>query len=138
VTKKIYNGRFTEKQVVEAILLNKGLIYNTAQSLGCTRQTVYDYRDKYESVRQAIEDARYQILDVAEDRLFKAVESGEPWAIPFMLRTIGKSRGYVERQEVTGDQGGPVSITIAYENTSTEQHQDNPSFPLLGSTEGEE
>ena len=29
----------------------------------------------------------------------------------FALRTIGKHRGYVERQEVTGAEGKPLNIT---------------------------
>jgi hypothetical protein len=36
--------------------------------------------------------------------------NGEPWAVAMVLKTIGKSRGYVERQEVTGADGGKVQI----------------------------
>ena len=36
--------------------------------------------------------------------------NGEPWAVAMVLKTIGKHRGYVERQEVTGADGGSITV----------------------------
>ena len=41
-----------------------------------------------------------------------------------VLRTLGKSRGYVERQEITGAEGGPLK-------TETEINLDNLSIDEL-------
>ena len=38
------------------------------------------------------------------------MRKGNITAIIFTLKTIGKSRGYVERQEVTGADGGAVIV----------------------------
>ena len=51
------------------------------------------------SVARAMEHARNTTLDRAETKLF---EAGEQWAIQFMLKTLGKSRGYTERTEIAG------------------------------------
>jgi hypothetical protein len=37
-----------------------------------------------------------------------AVRRGEPWAVCFTLKCLGKDRGYVERQERTGAGGQPL------------------------------
>jgi hypothetical protein len=38
---------------------------------------------------------------MAEAKLMQAVDKGEQWAITMILRTLGRERGYVERQEVS-------------------------------------
>ena len=43
------------------------------------------------------------MVDIAESALLKNVLAGDNCAIIFTLKTIGKSRGYVERQEIVGD-----------------------------------
>ncbi len=45
-------------------------------------------------------------------KLMEAVENGEIAAIIFRLKTKGKKRGYVERQELTGADNQPI-ITIS-------------------------
>ena len=54
-------------------------------------------------------------MDTAEDRLGLAVEAGAPWAITFVLRTIGKDRGYVERSEQQVDKEVVVRVEYAEE-----------------------
>jgi hypothetical protein len=51
-----------------------------------------------------------EFVDTAELKLRQAVINGEAWAVLFALRTKGKERGYVERQEVTGKDGGGIEI----------------------------
>jgi len=47
---------------------------------------------------------------MAETGLYKAIREGKDWAIKYILSTKGKSRGYVERQEVTGANGGAIIV----------------------------
>ena len=63
-------------------------------------------------MRQAIEEGRNQLLDLAEKRLFDLVNEGHPSAIIFTLKTLGKHRGYIERQEheISGPAGGAIRI----------------------------
>jgi hypothetical protein len=48
-----------------------------------------------------MKDQRGKTLDLAEAKLMQAVDKGEQWAITMLLRTLGRERGYVERQEVS-------------------------------------
>ena len=59
-----------------------------------------NYYKKFPTVAQAKENARTEMLDEAELRLWKAIQRDESWAIAFCLKTIGRSRGYGERLDL--------------------------------------
>jgi hypothetical protein len=92
--------KYTAQQMCEAIQGSGGLVSVVARRLGCGRATVYRYRDRYETVRKALEDERETTLDEVEAELIRAAKEGNITAIIFYLKTIGKHRGYVERVQV--------------------------------------
>lgn len=106
--------RYTVAQVIEAIDAKMGMVYLAAEALGCSHQTIYNYAKKHPTVQRAIDAKRGKMLDTAEVALWKGIQDGESWAVQFALRTIGRDRGYVERQEV--DQRGDVTIRVVYDD----------------------
>jgi hypothetical protein len=103
------------KHDLETVLkaVEKGITASgAARLLRVTRQTMMRYRRKWKAVDEAILAKRRELVDLAEMGLRKAVLEGEPWAVTFALRTLGKDEGYSERHEVTGANGGPVQTTI--------------------------
>ena len=104
------NGKFTVEEVIAAVKKNRGILALAAKELGCARQTLHNYVNRYPTVAQAVSDERESLLDLAEGSLFEQVRKGNITAIIFTLKTLGKSRGYVERQEVTGADGGAVVV----------------------------
>ena len=117
------NGH-TAEQVIDAIRRNNGLLAAAARDLGIDRVTVYRYVKRYPTIAPALEDARETTLDFAEGQLMKAVKAGNVTAIMFLLKTVGKSRGYVDRQEVTGADGGPLSIKLNWGDNGTDNTND--------------
>ena len=103
------NSKFTVEEVIAAVKKNRGILALAAKELGCARQTLHNYVNRYPTVAQAVSDERESLLDLAEGSLFEQVRKGNITAIIFTLKTIGKSRGYVERQEVTGADGGAIA-----------------------------
>lgn len=105
-----------------------GILSDIAANFSVTRQTVYNWCEENTKFKQALEDSRERFVDLAESSLRKLVagvpaiekdENGEKrfagWierpsetAIIFTLKTRGKKRGYVERQEVTGPDGADL------------------------------
>ncbi len=92
-------ARLSDDAYIQAIWNNDGNVSKTAADLGVTRRAVYDRAKSSPKVQEALEDAREMMLDEAESALLKAVKSVEGWAVCFALKTVGKSRGYVERTE---------------------------------------
>jgi hypothetical protein len=114
--------RYSAREVATAVGECYGLITITARQLGCTRQTVFNYAQRYPSVRAAIEQARASALDLAEEALFAAVERQEPWAVQFLLRGPGRSRGYGDKYDVRAEitvndpKPLPASMEIDYDD----------------------
>lgn len=107
-TSKKGQTKYKPEVIVEALNQSNGLISLAARRIGCDRATIYNYRKRFPEVAQAITDQREQMTDVAELSLFNQVKNGEAWAVCFYLKTQGKERGYVERQEHTGKDGEPI------------------------------
>ena len=108
--------RYTAAQVAQALTTTKGLIFLAAKRLRCSPDTITNYCNRYPSV-QAVRDAmRGQLVDLAEQKLWESIQKGEAWGITLCLKTIGKDRGYVERQELTGTDGTAMVLRVVYEN----------------------
>ena len=102
--------KYSAEQVANAIIEANGILAQAARNLGCTRQTVYTYMEKYVTVRQAYDEANEITIDFVESKLMEQIRMNDTKAILFFLRTKGKKRGYVERKEVTGPDGGAIII----------------------------
>jgi len=111
--------KFTAQQIIDALREKKGMVYLAAQSLGCDAKTIYNYRDRYASVRAEMEHQDGIVDDAAEMKLYQAIMAGESWAVQFRLRTKAKHRGYIERTEVTGADG--KAIVIRWDEGATDE-----------------
>lgn len=109
---------YTADEIIRAIRANKGMVSHAAKSLGTSRSTLKRYVDTYPEVQEAVYEAREDMGDTAEGKLFEAILNGEPWAITFYLKTQHKARGYIERSQHVN-----VNIDIAllqkFENAAT-------------------
>jgi len=85
-----------------------GVISEIARQVGCEWHTAKKYIDEYATVKRVYDDECEKRLDKAESKLHEAVDEGEAWAVKYTLSTKGKARGYTQRQEITGDDGGPI------------------------------
>lgn len=105
---------FTTGQVIKALLRTHGRIYQAAAALGATPATIRRFIKDYPEVAEAAEAAKGILLDTAEDKLAEAIERGEPWAVQFYLKTQGKERGYVERQEMSASKNTRLKVQVEY------------------------
>jgi ACT domain-containing protein len=60
---------YTAKEMVDAIEAEDGIVRDVAERLGCSRMTVYRYRDRYKTVAEALEKQRTDLVFEMRDRL---------------------------------------------------------------------
>ena len=103
-----------EKQTIEAIKGSAGIISTIAKRLEVDWHTAESYIKKYPTALDAFQDEREGILDMAEAAIFTAIKQGDTGSAKWILSTIGRKRGFTEKQEIglTGTDGGPVEIAI--------------------------
>ncbi len=91
--------RFSQKHVIDALTAARGLKEPTARALHCDRHTVTRYIERFPAVKEAYENAIQGTIDLAQSRLVALVERDDWRAIRYLLGTLGKDRGFTERQE---------------------------------------
>lgn len=100
----------TDAEIIVALKATGGLVYLAARKLECEPSVIYRRRDKSPKVAAVLEAQRGELVDLAEVGLKKLVMDGNVTAMIWITKTLGKSRGYVERQEVTGADGGNIRV----------------------------
>ena len=75
-------------------------ITSTCKALGISRKTFYEWREKKKKLAEGLDAANESILDFAESKLVEHIQNDDVQALIFFLRTKGKKRGYVEKQEI--------------------------------------
>mgnify|MGYP001560853237 CR=1 FL=1 len=108
--------RYTNQEIIEGLQRHQGMVYLAAEAMHCSPHTILARLKNSPEVKAIYVALRGHRVDVAELKLYDQTLAGEPWAVQFTLKTIGKDRGYSERQEVTGEGGGPQVIKVVYDN----------------------
>lgn len=110
------NNGITAVQAIAAAKGTRGLVSQIAANLDVAVNYVYTLQKKFPTFRQAILDEREVQKDHVESRLYNRIDNDDTTAIIFYLKTQAKDRGYVERQEVTGQDGSAININFVWEN----------------------
>jgi len=97
--------RVKKATVLEAIRGTGGIVSQIAKRLSVDWSTARKYINAWDETKKAFEDERETILDMAERTLFKSVKDGNSQDAKWVLSTLGKNRGFSERQEITGANG---------------------------------
>lgn len=112
------------EELINEIWRTFGKPYHVAKRLGISVRTVYNYVDKYATVRDALESARLEwdarLLDKAETNLDKRLDRDDAWANRYVLDNKGYARGYMRRQEVVAS--GQVNVRVEYVNDWEDDH----------------
>lgn len=90
----------TVSAIETAIKEKRGNISAVARSFGVSRNAIDNRINKSPVLKEALKQARDTMLDNAETALYDDALNGNTTALIFFLKTQGKARGYVERQEL--------------------------------------
>ena len=98
-----------KEQMLEALERSLGIVTTACNAVGINRSTHYDWLKKDSDYADKVKAIEGRTLDFAESHLHKLIKEGNPAATIFFLKTKGKGRGYVERQEIEVAEKKPLS-----------------------------
>ena len=104
--------------MIDALEKTLGVVTAAAKKVGIHRTTHYLWVRTDPAYAEAVEQCGNAALDFAESELFKQIKSGQVGATIFYLKTKGKHRGYVERQEFTGKDGAELNLQVKVVKTA--------------------
>ena len=106
-----------KRNMVEALTKALGIVKIACESCGISRNTHYRWLKEDASYKEACDNLPEVVLDFAEHHLHKLISQGNPAATIFLLKTKGKGRGYVERQEIEVAEKKPLSWFVSDDST---------------------
>ncbi len=89
-----------KKAMLEALEKSLGIVTTACKSVGIDRGTHYKWMKSDEAYKTSVEGIDNIALDFAESQLHLQMKDGNTSATIFYLKTKGKRRGYIERQEI--------------------------------------
>lgn len=99
-----------KKKFLEVYEKSFGFVGVACENANIGRSTYYRWLDEDSDFRQRCRDIEEANIDYAENKLLSQIREGNTTATIFYLKTKGKNRGYVERQEVTGRDGADIIL----------------------------
>ena len=100
------------KAVLEALRKSLGVVTTACKKAGVGTSTFYQWVKTDEEFAEQVVSVDDIALDFVESKLFENIDSNRTAEIIFFLKTRGKKRGYVERQEITGADGMPSNFKV--------------------------
>lgn len=85
--------------IAESLMKNKGIVSLVAKDLELSVGSVNYRLARSSELQQVRNECREVVVDGAEANVFDQVEAGSFQASTFVLKTLGKDRGYTERRE---------------------------------------
>lgn len=106
----------TVEQLAVALKAKAGNISQAATAVGLTRQHLHRRINESPTLQQVVKDVREELVDIAELALRREVVAGNMTAIIWTLKASpeAKRRGWSERTEHTGAEGGEVVLHVVY------------------------
>ena len=109
---KIEDTIDNKRKMLEALEKSLGIVSTAARAINIARNTHYEWMKNDEAYKEAVDMINEGVIDFAESKLHNLIENGDTAATIFYMKTKGKKRGYIERQELTGADNQPI-ITIS-------------------------
>ena len=98
--------------MLKALEQSLGVVTVACKKAEIPRSTFYKWINEDEDFAREVKDIDNIALDFAESQLHKQISDNSTSATIFYLKTKGKKRGYIERQEITGADGMPTNFQI--------------------------
>jgi hypothetical protein len=109
-----------KKAIIDALEKSLGVVTTACKNVGIGRTIFYEWMKDDQDFENRVNEIQNIALDFAESQLHKQIGEGSTAATIFYLKTKGKKRGYIERQEITGADGLPTNFQIEIIDSANE------------------
>ncbi len=110
-----FNGELKINDTIKIL----GVVTGACKMVGIDRTTHYQWLKDDEAYKQAVKSIDDVAIDFAESQLHKQIGKGKTQATIFYLKTKGKKRGYVEKQELDiSGEFKPINIILKKDDDS--------------------
>lgn len=89
-----------KKAIIAALEKTLGVVTPALEITGIGRTTFYQWIKQDEDFKNQVQSIGERSIDYVESKLFEQITDGNTTATIFYLKTKGKKRGYIERQEI--------------------------------------
>jgi len=93
--------------LIQAMQKAMGVVTEACKIAKVGRTTFYKLYNNDPEFKRACDECQDIALDFAESQLYSQIKGGSTTATIFYLKTKGKHRGYVERQQIDINKGQP-------------------------------
>lgn len=101
IARKPLNGiKISKDMIIEALVKTRGNISRAADKIGCNRHTLHTRINEDKDIKQVVDNCRERFLDDLEDVFQNKALAGDTVSGLFLLKTIGKKRGYDQDRDV--------------------------------------
>lgn len=116
------SSKLKKDAMLQALKKSLGVVSVACKQVGISRPTHYNWLKDDSDYAREVDDISNEALDFAEHQLHLLMESQNPAAIIFYLKTKGKQRGYIERQETSfvDESVKEIEVTIHRPNANTD------------------
>lgn len=117
--------KFSPEDVARELRAAKGLLSVTARRLACDPKVVRSYIAKYPEIAQAQFEAKEELKDFTESKLFARIDAEDMQAIQFFLRTQAEDRGYNnDKQRIEFQTVSPIQIEVVWPGGDGEDYDE--------------
>jgi hypothetical protein len=127
----LYRSELNEKTIGDTLVKHRGVVAHVIRELKISRETFNRRTKEFPNLITIMNHERDNILDCVEEKLFDEALNGNVAAQTFILRTQGKFRGWSERVEITGANGGAIALDVFATALSKVYGTDNDEQLLL-------
>ena len=104
-----------KKLLLKALEKSMGIVSKACEIAKLDRSTFYKYYNEDEEFKNDVDNMQEYVLDFAESKLLENIKDKKETSIIFYLKTKGRKRGYVEKQDVDiTTKGKEVNIPLTH------------------------
>ena len=112
-----------KRTMLNALEKSLGVVTSACLETKIDRTTHYRWLKEDEEYKRGVEDIENIAIDFVESKLYGNIKRGDVTSILFFLKTKGKKRGYIERQEIDHTTNGKDinKLSLDFSAFSTEE-----------------